>query len=484
MLRAILRRKWTNSIVCNSQRKQPWKTQTISFPLTGFQWQQQQQNAMWMSTDKSSPVDETITCPSFMSNLSPPLAQRARAMKERHDEIMEILSQSSQQSNPNTTGDLGKELSQLAHIYSLYTQLQELSEEEAYVYELLQELSSESDKNYIEEIQQECQEELIRLQKKQTRLEHKLVDAVIPKEDEDYEADAILEIRAGTGGDEASLFANQLLTIYEKTSKAKGWTCEMLHLSKTDLGGVREAAISITSNSSGYQFSDYDIDDNDDSDNDDDGDRNTSDASTLNGLSPYGFFKYESGVHRVQRVPINDVRIHTSTASVAVFPSSKEIKNTDSLLPMSELKIETFRASGAGGQHVNTTESAVRITHIPTGITAAIQDERSQHKNKAKAMKLIAARVQSVQKEEEAKQRGELRSSLIGGGGRSERIRTYNFPQDRVTDHRCKHSEFGIDKLLEGSSAEEGNENMGLVGSFAPKMIRLYREEVLKEMEG
>jgi Protein chain release factor A len=195
-------------------------------------------------------------------------------------------------------------------------------------------------------------------------------------------------------------------------------------------------------------------------------------------LGPYGFFKFESGVHRVQRVPVNDVRIHTSAASVAVLPApSESSSNKGELLPLSELKIETMRASGAGGQHVNTTDSAVRITHIPTGITASIQDERSQHNNRAKAIKLISARVRDQQQAQEAKMRGEARNALLGGGDRSERIRTYNFPQDRITDHRCKQSEYGIGKMFAGGF--DGN----LVSSFSPFLRDMERRELLADIE-
>lgn len=232
-------------------------------------------------------------------------------------------------------------------------------------------------------------------------------------------------------------------------------------MSKTPLGGVKEAVISIGGSKSYGSYG---------TEADDFGD-------SIENLGPYGLFKFESGVHRVQRVPVNDVRIHTSACSVAVLPSqSQDSSDATALLPLSELKIETFRASGAGGQHVNTTDSAVRITHIPTGIVAAIQDERSQHKNKAKALKLVAARVRDRQREEEAKERGEARNSLMGGGDRSERIRTYNFPQDRVTDHRCKQSEHGIAKMLNGGE-------YGLVATFAPFMRELHREELMRQLE-
>jgi peptide chain release factor 1 len=261
----------------------------------------------------------------------------------------------------------------------------------------------------------------------------------------------------------AALFAGELLEAYSAAAKSKGWKFDRLSQTTTDLGGIKEAAVSIMGNGS-REFSAK----SDDGETDD----------ILSNLGPYGLFRFESGVHRVQRVPVNDSKIQTSACSVAILPSPA-VDNTDpaSLLPTSELKIETFRASGAGGQHVNTTESAVRITHIPTGVTAAIQDERSQHKNKTKALKLITARVRDRQREEEHRARGDARKGLMGGGDRSERIRTYNFPQDRVTDHRCKHSENGIVKLFSG-----GGEH-GLVEAFAPPMRIMNREELMKQLE-
>ena len=186
---------------------------------------------------------------------------------------------------------------------------------------------------------------------------------------------------------------------------------------------------------------------------------------------------YKSGVHRVQRVPVNDTRIHTSACSVAVLPLKQDEGKSGEPLPMSELKIETMRSSGAGGQHVNTTNSAVRITHVPTGITASIQDERSQHKNKAKALKLLSARVRDQETAEERRKHGEARSALLGGGDRSERIRTYNYQQDRVTDHRCKHMAHGISKLLDMGSED------GLVATFYPHLQNMVYAEQIAMLE-
>ncbi|DAZ95353.1 TPA: hypothetical protein N0F65_002538 [Lagenidium giganteum] len=246
-------------------------------------------------------------------------------------------------------------------------------------------------------------------------LEQNVTRLMLPR-DEDDDKSSILEIRAGTGGDEACLFAGDILKMYQKVALVKGWKFELLSLSETDLGGVKECVCSIT------------------------------------GRGAYGRMKFESGVHRVQRVPVNDVRVHTSAVSVVVLPEAEDIEmNIDA----KDLRIDVYRASGAGGQHVNTTESAVRITHIPTGIQAAVQDERSQHQNKAKAMKILAARVMDGLRKRRDSERHSMRSSQIGSGDRSERVRTYNFPQSRVSDHRVNVTVFGIERMLNGELLDD-----------------------------
>jgi peptide chain release factor 1 len=370
------------------------------------------------------------------------IAKKIDGMKQRHDEIMNDLTNSN--SNPDT-----RELSSLSPLAKLYTNFSVAIEEMNAIKELKQNAHELKDDEMIEE----CEEEIIQLEQKLDSLSKNMMDAILPR-NEDDSSDAVLEVRAGTGGEEACLFCAELLSAYEKTATAMGWKFETLSQTKTDLGGVKEAAVAI----SGSSFGGYD--------------------GSQQNLGPYGFLKFESGVHRVQRVPVNDVRIHTSAASVGVLPAPSENGKEDDLLPLSELNIETMRASGAGGQHVNTTESAVRVTHIPTGISASIQDERSQHKNKAKALKLITARVRDYLRAEEAKRLGETRNSLMGGGDRSERIRTYNYPQDRITDHRTKHSEHGIQKLLLG-----GAEDSGLVGIFAPPLREMEKKELLLKLK-
>lgn len=297
-----------------------------------------------------------------------------------------------------------------------------------------------------------CQDDLTTLQDTIQALESQIIDALLAahdSNDNDEGTDAIIEVRAGTGGDEASLFAQELMDCYRATAKNCKFQVELLSETYTALGGIRESSVSITGSSFGGAE-----------------------------VTPYDFFRFESGVHRVQRVPVNDTKIQTSACSVAVLPQhASDGKSASAEIPLAELRIDTMRASGAGGQHVNTTDSAVRITHLPTGTTVSIQDERSQHKNKEKAMKLITARVRDAQKLALAATRFKARSSLLGGGDRHERIRTFNFPQDRVTDHRCKETRHGIAGLLGGDKED------GLVATFLPYLKALRREELLKEVE-
>ncbi len=240
---------------------------------------------------------------------------------------------------------------------------------------------------------------------------------LLPKDEADAN-DAILEVRAGTGGDEAALFAGDLFRMYQRFAELQGWKVEVLSASEGEVGGYKEVIASIS------------------------------------GENVFAKLKFESGVHRVQRVPSTESggRIHTSAATVAVLPQAEEV---DVDVQDSDLRIDTFRASGAGGQHVNTTDSAVRITHLPTGIVVAAQDERSQHKNKARAMQLLRARIYDVERERAASERTEARRLQVGSGDRSERIRTYNFPQGRVTDHRIGLTLYKLDQIITGEALGE-----------------------------
>ena len=240
---------------------------------------------------------------------------------------------------------------------------------------------------------------------------------LLPKDSADKN-DAILEVRAGTGGDEAALFAGDLFRMYQRFADLRGWKVEVLSASEGEVGGFKEVIASVT------------------------------------GENVFARLKFESGVHRVQRVPETESggRIHTSAATVAVLPQAEDV---DVEIVEADLRIDTYRASGAGGQHVNTTDSAVRITHMPTGIVVAVQDERSQHKNKARALQLLRARIYDAQREKLAGERTEARRLQVGSGDRSERIRTYNFPQGRVTDHRIGLTLYKLEQILSGEALDE-----------------------------
>ena len=254
--------------------------------------------------------------------------------------------------------------------------------------------------------------------------ENKIKIFLLPK-DEDDKKNAIVEIRAGTGGLEATLFCSDLFKMYEKVCAKKKWKVEIINISKSDAGGFKEIIFNVLGN---------DI---------------------------YSYLKYESGVHRVQRIPETETqgRVHTSAATVAVLPEAEEV---DIKIKDSDLRIDVFRAGGPGGQSVNTTDSAVRITHIPTGISVSQQDEKSQHKNKAKGMKILRARIYELERSRIEQERSLDRKSKIGSGDRSERIRTYNFPQGRVTDHRINLTLHKLEEFLEGEAFDEVIESLTL----------------------
>jgi peptide chain release factor 1 len=272
--------------------------------------------------------------------------------------------------------------------------------------------------------------------------EKSLILKLLPKDEAD-EGDAIIEIRAGTGGLEASLFANDLLRMYQLYADIKGHQYEVLSVSDSDVGGIRDA------------------------------------IALMKGSNVFGKIKYESGVHRVQRMPATDTtRIHTSTATVAVFPDLGE--DVDFELKASDIRIDFYRAGGAGGQHVNKTDSAVRLTHIPTGVVVAIQDQRSQHQNKARAMKILKSRVYAIEQEKVKGARDAQRKSQIGSAERSERIRTYNFPQDRVTDHRVGITLHNVESMLNGELLDDFH--TALVAQDESESLRYFLEnEVEKE---
>jgi peptide chain release factor 1 len=272
------------------------------------------------------------------------------------------------------------------------------------------------------EIVKLAENELIQLSKKKKEYEKKLKIYLLPKDEADTK-NAILEIRAGTGGLEATLFVADLYKMYEKVCFKKKWSLEIINISKSEAGGFKEVILLIKGN------------------------------------NIYSFLKFESGVHRVQRVPKTETqgRVHTSAATVAVLPEAEEV---DVKIEEKDLRIDVFRSTGAGGQSVNTTDSAVRIIHIPTGIVVTNQDEKSQHKNRAKGMKILRSRVYEAEREKKDKERSRDRKNQIGSGDRSERIRTYNFPQGRVTDHRINVTLHKLEEFLNGNVFEELSQNL------------------------
>jgi peptide chain release factor 1 len=267
------------------------------------------------------------------------------------------------------------------------------------------------------EIKAMAEEERAELKETLERLDHDLRIALLPRDAAD-DSSAIVEIRAGTGGDEAALFAADLLEMYQRYCGLQGWRTEVMDRTESDLGGIKDATLEV------------------------------------NGRGAYAKLKFESGVHRVQRVPAteNQGRIHTSAATVAVLPEAEDV---DIQINEKDLRIDVYRAQGAGGQHVNKTESAVRITHLPTGIAVAQQTEKSQHKNKAHAMKLLKAKLYDIERQRVEGARAAERKSMVGSGDRSERIRTYNFPQGRVTDHRINLTLYNLARIVSGDELGE-----------------------------
>ena len=334
----------------------------------------------------------------------------------KHDNLEKELS--SGKIDPKLFAKKSKEYSSLGSIITTARKYLNFENEKKDLLNMVQ------DKSNDQEIVDLAQKDLNELTILKEKYENELKVFLLPK-DEDDNKNAIVEIRAGTGGLEASLFCADLFKMYEKVCSQKKWKLEIINISKSEAGGFKEVIFSV------------------------------------NGNDIYSYLKYESGVHRVQRVPETETqgRVHTSAATVAVLPEAEEV---DIEIKESDLRIDVFRAGGPGGQSVNTTDSAVRITHIPSGVVVSQQDEKSQHKNKAKALKILRSRVYEAEKRKKDQERSSNRKNQIGSGDRSERIRTYNFPQGRVTDHRINLTLHKLDEFLSGEIHEEMNQELRL----------------------
>ena len=337
------------------------------------------------------------------------LEEKLSRVMARADELRDTLAAADGLSSDDIVR-MSKEFSELEPIVQRIEEFRSARDELVDLTELMQDGGGDP------EMKAMAEEEFHALKARMPELEREIQIALLPKDEAD-EKNAILEIRAGTGGDEAALFASDLFGMYQRFAENNGWKFEVMDANQTGIGGFKEVTASIS------------------------------------GKGVFAKLKYESGVHRVQRVPETESggRIHTSAATVAVLPEAEDV---DVDIEEKDLRIDTYRASGAGGQHVNTTDSAVRITHVPSGVVVQCQDEKSQHKNKAKAMKILRARIYDHQREQMDAERAQSRKSQVGSGDRSERIRTYNFPQGRVTDHRINLTLYKIEKIMEGELDE------------------------------
>lgn len=327
-------------------------------------------------------------------------------LDERYAEVSALLSDAETIADQDRFRNLSKEYADLESVVECYRRYLRVQENAAEAKALLADGDAE--------MRAMAQEEVEAAEAELEPLETEIQKLLLPKDPNDNK-NVFLEIRAGTGGDEAAIFSGDLFRMYSRYAEEQGWRVEIISESPGEHGGYKELITRVV------------------------------------GQGVYSKLKFESGAHRVQRVPQTESqgRIHTSACTVAIMPEADELEDVD--INKADLRVDTFRSSGAGGQHVNKTDSAIRITHVPTGIVVECQEERSQHKNRAKAMSLLAARLSSAQEEKAAKEQADTRRTLVGSGDRSERIRTYNFPQGRVTDHRINLTLYKLDEVMQGS---------------------------------
>lgn len=357
------------------------------------------------------------------------IRRKLESLRERHEEVGVLLSDPEVIGDQNKFRELSQEYAQLEGIAQAWDRYTGALDD----IEAAQEMASDPDPD----MQAMAAEEVRAAEGTRDALEQELQILLLPKDPHD-EANTYLEIRAGTGGDEAAIFAGDLFRMYSRFAERKGWKATVMSASEGEHGGYKEVIV------------------------------------LLEGKGVYGRLKFESGAHRVQRVPATESqgRIHTSAATVAVMPEVGEVEAIE--INPSDLRVDTFRASGAGGQHVNKTDSAIRLTHLPTGVVVECQEERSQHKNRAKAMSMLQSRLVQAQIDKQAAEQASARRQLVGGGDRSEKIRTYNYPQGRVTDHRINLTLYKLDDIVQG----------GDIDPLVDALLAEYQADQLAELAG